>query len=1314
MKKLSVLQFGTFDVYNYGDLLFPLIAKMHLSKNFDLDLKAISPLGQKLNFSDAFISQAFNQQINQNQQQSQKIDAVIIGGGNIIHNKPRTVSDYKADDLSFLAYSDLWLGPSYVYPQDVPIIWNAPGVPNKFHKIESSFIKNALQRVNYISVRDKSSADNLLEIYPDVNVSIVPDSAWFVNQLWSKEFLKSEYQKILLSNSIDPDQKTLAVHLNTRYLGKLSLNEIAAKLDRFAAELNSKVILIPIGACHNDDQIALEVFGLMKSKAILLAPKSLCEIAACIANSQYYIGSSMHGLITASAYQVPGICVSNRKNHKFLHLEELCACGKLVAGDWDEAFSEIKNIDYAKRQADLAIAINKTHHLLELHWKKISEIISSSNPKALVADQLKSAFANYQYLTLINQSKCQELEKSEIKDALTKEKLLLVQELKQQISKLSESKRLLEFNLATKTKELELIHNSIILKVIMPFHILLRLIKGDLKLKNVFVKIKYKIKTSRPYLFLRNIKLLHEFYLRLKRKLVSARQLKIKLTDQELQLKVEKYLEENRKLKIKKTVVYTAIINNYDILKVPLDLNPEWDYVCFTDRKEYQGVHPWKIRHVDFFAGDATRTARFVKLRPDIFLAEYESSIWIDANILIKGDFLNSAFAKFEKSQEVLAGIIHPLRNCVYQEFKACQELNKDESVVLDEQLEFYKEQGLPQKLGLIETNLLFRKHNFEQLIEFQKIWWQILNRYSKRDQLSIMYALWRSGLVWTEIMSQGYSLRNHPDFFIFSHGKKFSSAEPQYKVPAFLPENYYLDQQACWANQSLEFDLSVLGKFSDQKIDIVICVHNAYEDVKNCITSVLENLCENHRIIIVDDGSESPTKELLQDFKNKSKAITLIRHDSAFGYTFSANAGLEASQAEFLILLNSDTIVSKNWALKLLQVAQSREQIGIVGPLSNAASWQSVPIIKDPQTGQFAVNQLEHGYNLEQINNLCEKFGCLESFPLVPLVNGFCMGIKRKLINQIGLFDIKNFPLGYGEEDDFSQRAIDAGFMHSIATHCYVYHAKSKSFGNEKRSELSRQGAAKLKAKHGEMRIKRAVEATYANPVLQNIRRKLCQQFNLRFVENFVEKLNPAPGVLETDLQMASVKKRRVLNIVDAQPQKKSSTYRVDFLLPKSSKVLKFEQIIDRITKSSAMQSFDLQVTLDLAQIFGMSSSKAIILHSDFVLTRTESKELVSFCKSRGIFLAYYLADLKYFENSLKLPEKLNTDQTNELDPTVKYLLKYADYVLVANPELLVSIAQLNSNIMVLPEEVEAQVLIVSDLIQSLSSNSRSSIMAL
>lgn len=277
--------------------------------------------------------------------------------------------------------------------------------------------------------------------------------------------------------------------------------------------------------------------------------------------------------------------------------------------------------------------------------------------------------------------------------------------------------------------------------------------------------------------------------------------------------------------------------------------------------------------------------------------------------------------------------------------------------------------------------------------------------------------------------------------------------------------------------------------------VDVVVPVHNALEDVKVCLNSLARVPTDfGCRVLIVNDGSDGPTSAWLrQAVGSLDTVITsfeLIEHDENKGYTVAVNTGLKASQAEYVVTLNSDTIVTPFWLDGLIRCMRSAPDIGITGPLSNAASWQNVPTLYD-ESGNFVVNALLPGLGPDGMAALVKGVAELR-YPRTPFINGFCYMIRRDVIDQIGYMDEEIFPTGYGEENDYSIRAQDVGFALAIADDTFVYHAKSKSFGTKRRIALSKAGSQALKAKHPPERLAALMAAVKDTTAMDEVRARV------------------------------------------------------------------------------------------------------------------------------------------------------------------------------------------------------------------------------
>jgi GT2 family glycosyltransferase/glycosyltransferase involved in cell wall biosynthesis len=269
--------------------------------------------------------------------------------------------------------------------------------------------------------------------------------------------------------------------------------------------------------------------------------------------------------------------------------------------------------------------------------------------------------------------------------------------------------------------------------------------------------------------------------------------------------------------------------------------------------------------------------------------------------------------------------------------------------------------------------------------------------------------------------------------------------------------------------------------------VDVVVCVHDALDDLRLCLWSLLTKTDRRLRLILVNDGSDAPTTDFVRAFADRHPAVTLIhREQPPHGYTLAANRGLEASRADYVILLNSDTVVSPGWLTGLLAHGEAHPEVGILGPLSNAATHQSVPEVK--HADGWAVNPLPGWLTVDGMSLVLTR-GAPRTETRLPFLNGFCYVIKREVIDAIGLFDDERFSTGYCEENDYSHRARLAGLELAVVDHAYVHHSKSRSYGREDRTELARRNYELFLEKHGHGEIQALVSVMETDQSLEPVR---------------------------------------------------------------------------------------------------------------------------------------------------------------------------------------------------------------------------------
>lgn len=275
-----------------------------------------------------------------------------------------------------------------------------------------------------------------------------------------------------------------------------------------------------------------------------------------------------------------------------------------------------------------------------------------------------------------------------------------------------------------------------------------------------------------------------------------------------------------------------------------------------------------------------------------------------------------------------------------------------------------------------------------------------------------------------------------------------------------------------------------------DPTLCVVVCVHNATEYAEMCLESIIKHTPDPYELVIVNDGSRADTTSMLKRFAHDYDHVRILHHTHALGYTRAANAGLYASKADYTILLNSDTIVSPLWSERIIACGESDKNIGIIGPLSNAATYQSVPFVFEDD-GTWKQNILPGDVSVTAFAEAVARVS-VKSYPRMPVANGFCFAIKRELINCIGFLDEETFPRGYGEENDYCLRAADAGFEIAIADDTYVYHATSKSFGIKAREQLTKDAHHAIRSKYSQERLDGIDASLRGHDAMKKVRERI------------------------------------------------------------------------------------------------------------------------------------------------------------------------------------------------------------------------------
>jgi GT2 family glycosyltransferase len=227
--------------------------------------------------------------------------------------------------------------------------------------------------------------------------------------------------------------------------------------------------------------------------------------------------------------------------------------------------------------------------------------------------------------------------------------------------------------------------------------------------------------------------------------------------------------------------------------------------------------------------------------------------------------------------------------------------------------------------------------------------------------------------------------------------------------------------------------------------VTVVVPIYNAVEHVQACLESIVEHTVHpDVELLLIDDASPDPrVGPLLDSFQAEYRSIEVLRNEQNLGFLRTMNRGFDHAVGRDVVMLNSDTIVTSRWLLGLCAAA-SEPTTGTVTALSNNAWAFSAPAI--------GFNELPASADetARAIRQRAER-----RYPETPSGHGFCMLVKRAVLDDIGGFD-ELFGRGYCEENDLCMRARALGWRHVVDDATLVEHRGSVSFADAKPALLA------------------------------------------------------------------------------------------------------------------------------------------------------------------------------------------------------------------------------------------------------------------
>ena len=194
-----------------------------------------------------------------------------------------------------------------------------------------------------------------------------------------------------------------------------------------------------------------------------------------------------------------------------------------------------------------------------------------------------------------------------------------------------------------------------------------------------------------------------------------------------------------------KTLVYTAIFGDKD--EAPVLLKKEgvnlsnYRFLCVTDNPKLKS-EDYEVVLVNSEFSDVTKNARKVKVNGYGNMGEYDVAIWHDSSVRLHADQINGLI---EMGMSKRISVFHHIRYCAYLEAIACIDQRKDAPLRIALQMMRYFIDGFPANNKLYETTIMVLNREGYFGSELQRLWWDELKNGSRRDQLSLAYASWKT-----------------------------------------------------------------------------------------------------------------------------------------------------------------------------------------------------------------------------------------------------------------------------------------------------------------------------------------------------------------------------------------------------------------------------------------------------------------------------------------------------------------------------------------------------------------------------------------
>jgi len=205
-----------------------------------------------------------------------------------------------------------------------------------------------------------------------------------------------------------------------------------------------------------------------------------------------------------------------------------------------------------------------------------------------------------------------------------------------------------------------------------------------------------------------------------------------------------------QKVNNKSFVIYSTNFGNYDYIQPTYNFGDNVQWIMYTDDKRLgTHVNGWTvIQDTLTDPNDSPRMrAKYYKIKAHELNFTSDYSIFIDSNIKINNPNFIKNLMYFMDDKNGISICKHQKRNCVYDEAPACLVYEKNKTMNIMEQVDRYKQEGMPNNYGLWWCGMIMRNTKNTNVSDIENIWWDEINKNTPRDQLSLPFILWKNNI---------------------------------------------------------------------------------------------------------------------------------------------------------------------------------------------------------------------------------------------------------------------------------------------------------------------------------------------------------------------------------------------------------------------------------------------------------------------------------------------------------------------------------------------------------------------------------------